>query len=110
MPAGHGSAEVRGRGHWDFQLHLAISQTVTIYREKSLLARLNMLKHDSDIIGTKYKQKRKNGFFVFFSTFFHHFSDVEISHCYLRICLGFGRYTHIEAIFEFLNKITGLGG
>ena len=47
----------------------ALSQTVTIYREKSLLARLNMLKHDSDIIGTKYEQKWKNWFFDFFTIF-----------------------------------------
>ena len=54
----------------------ALSQTVTIYREKSLLACLNMLKHDSDIIGTKYKQKWKMDFSIF-SSFFHHFSDVD---------------------------------
>ena len=55
--AGHGSAEVRGHGDWDFQLrprhltnHHDIPRTITFSMSKHA-------KQDSDTIGTKYTQK-----------------------------------------------------
>ena len=64
MPAGHGSAEVMGARPLGFPTTPPPSHKPSRYTaKKSLLARLNVVKHDSDIIGTKYKQKRENGVF-----------------------------------------------
>ena len=74
MPAGHGSAEVRGHGDWGFQLrprpltkkHHDIPRKITFSMSKHD-------KHDSDIVGTKYKPKWKNenSDFRYFFIIFH---------------------------------------
>ena len=105
MPAGHGSAEVRGRGHWDFQLH---PRPLTNRHDIPRKITFSMSKHAKTWLWHHRNQiqtKKENGFFDIFSSFFRCWDFPLLLKDLLRIWS-----TCIEVILEFLNKITGLGG